>query len=616
MTSMNEITAELELQLKRLSVVHDEIGYTNEAKQEKTANILESVILFVQEKVKNGVLEKEQIIKEAETTQKAILSYKKLMGEFASNKAVLDPSKSLLDNLKELQQEKMKVEQKYNQLLSHVKELYLQLEEFKAAMGDFVDTSMLMSKEVDVSSLAVNALEEEIQRCEIEYVNRKESVEDGVQQINNLLMVLGAQPTSQDELIYSYYHETDPNNKMDLCNQLVSQDNLRYMGSRIEQLEGTKQQLEARKSEITQNLRHLWNRLRVDNKKCEEFLMENRGFTQRELEQYEKELSRLTILKQERIGDFILTARDELKGLWKQLYYSENQMKQFKAAYVDELTEAVLEEHENEISRLQLETEDSKYILERIEKHMKLKNEVEDFEAITSDPNRLFGKGQRDPGRLLREEKFRKRISRELPKVTKELEGSLLEYEALKGHPFLVYGKSYFDVLYEQGLALEENKIVNNSRNLSLQDPLPTGPPRTPKRGIETRQPMTSPRVVKSVKRIFNTPQPARVKPFHFTEVASNKIDISASILHQVREKNIKQRKQKVIKRGHIFDDDDDDEDDGDEEDENTAPLLMKRNPRKRAHVIGSQSESDDALDLGIFDDGPDLSDMSDIDDA
>lgn len=111
MTSMNEITAELEAQLKQLSIVFDEIGYTNETKQEKTANILESVILFVQEKVKNNVMEKEQIIKQAETTQKAILSFKKLMGEFASNKAVLDPSKSLLDNLKELQQEKIKVEQ-------------------------------------------------------------------------------------------------------------------------------------------------------------------------------------------------------------------------------------------------------------------------------------------------------------------------------------------------------------------------------------------------------------------------------------------------------------------------------------------------------------------------
>lgn len=38
-------------------------------------------------------------------------------------------------------------------------------------------------------------------------------------------------------------------------------------------------------------------------------------------------------------------------------------------------------------------------------------------QASMSDPNRLFGKGQRDPGRLLREEKFRRRIAREMPKV-------------------------------------------------------------------------------------------------------------------------------------------------------------------------------------------------------
>lgn len=170
------------------------------------------------------------------------------------------------------------------------------------------------------------------------------------------------------------------------------------------------------------------------------------------------------VLKQERVGDFIYTAREELQGLWNQLYYSETQKKQFQPAFTEELSDTILEAHENEISRLQLELEDSKYILERIEKHMKLKQEIEEFEATTKDPNRLFSnKGQRDPGRLLREEKFRKRISRELPKVRKELEGSLLEYEALKGHPFLVYGKNYYKVISE-----EENIDVDNNEKVKV----------------------------------------------------------------------------------------------------------------------------------------------------
>jgi hypothetical protein len=129
---MNELTAGLELQLKRLSIIHDEIGYTKEVQEEKTAILLESVILFVQEKVNNGVMEKEQIIKQAETTQKAILSFKKLMGEFASNKAVLDPSKSLLENLNELQQEKIKVEQVHKNtgpfFFKHVLKKYIEIQ--------------------------------------------------------------------------------------------------------------------------------------------------------------------------------------------------------------------------------------------------------------------------------------------------------------------------------------------------------------------------------------------------------------------------------------------------------------------------------------------------------
>lgn len=176
-------------------------------------------------------------------------------------------------------------------------------------------------------------------------------------------------------------------------------------------------------------------------------------------------MTKLNALKQERIGDFLQTAKEELASLWDKLYYTDKQRAQFQPdQHQDHVTDVVLEAYENEISRLQLELEDSRYILELIEKHMKLKKEVEEFEATTSDPNRLFGKGNRDPGRLLREERFRKRISRELPKVVKELEGALLEYEALKSRPFLVYGRPYFDVIYNDADQVSESTLVEKVR--------------------------------------------------------------------------------------------------------------------------------------------------------
>jgi protein regulator of cytokinesis 1 len=54
---------------------------------------------------------------------------------------------------------------------------------------------------------------------------------------------------------------------------------------------------------------------------------------------------------------------------------------------------------------------------------------------------------KRDPTRLLREEKMRKRIAKELPKVAVDLRKSLERWEDEYGRPFLVHGERYLDEL-------------------------------------------------------------------------------------------------------------------------------------------------------------------------
>ncbi|KAI8327298.1 microtubule associated protein-domain-containing protein [Choanephora cucurbitarum] len=618
--TLEQLHALLEQQLERLVVVQKEIGLTQEEQENQTSVVLSSAIQSVKHQVDKVYQSKQEMLSTIESVQGNILSFKKLMGEFASNTAVLHPQKSLVANLTDIMQERDQVQQRYDQRLSHVKDLYEQLNGFKIALGDFVNTSLMMSSEIDVSSLAVNALEEEIQRCQIEYANRKQSVEEGVNRIMSLCVLMGLEPQSElDKAIEQFYREQDPDHRMHLFHQLVTQDILSYITQRVDKLEEQKQQIEFRKEEIGHNLKRLWSRLHEDPQACETFLMTHRGLTCRELEKYEEELARMLKLKQERIGDFIQTAREELESLWNQLYYSDQQRAQFAPAQTDEWTDAVLEAHENEICRLQLEIEDSKYILELIEKHMRLKKEIEEFEATTSDPNRLFGKGQRDPGRLLREEKFRKRISRELPKVTKELEGALLEFEALKGYPFLVYGQPYFNVIYGDDLKEPESQ---DKPDPPVKKEEVTQPPRTPRRDatpLIKRKPLTSPRLTRSKPSIFNTPQPNRVRNLHLssTHAKERKYDSgSTTILHRIRETNI--RKQKTVKRSNLFDEDSDEEE---VEEENRAPIHQANRKHKHSkrfkHGLG-QSDSDDniGLDLGIFDDGPDLSDMSEAEDA
>ncbi|KAK4519234.1 translation elongation factor 2 [Mucor velutinosus] len=623
----------IQQEFKRLNTIQDEIGLQTEAKDASNANFFDAVTSFANEKVNQMEKQKQRIIDEVEAAQTSILSYKKLMGEFASDRAVLDPSKSLQANLDDLQKELAVVKEKYQERLVAVEEQYLQLKEFKQAMGDFVDTSMLKDTNVDVSSTAVETIDKEIARCEVEYMRRKEIVDDCVERICSMLNQLGLQAErDRDRIIELFLIENDPHEKMHLCNMLVSDDFMKYMAKRIKELDEQKQQVESRKEEMIASLKHLWNRLHIDQQECEVFLMANRGLTTKDLDKFEAELTKLNALKQERIGDFLQTAKEELVSLWDKLYYTDKQRAQFQPDQCqDHVTDVVLEAYENEISRLQLELEDSRYILELIEKHMRLKKEVEEFEATTSDPNRLFGKGNRDPGRLLREERFRKRISRELPKVVKELEGALLEYEALKSRPFLVYGKSYFNVIYNDADQESESTLVEKPKTPRREQNQTSLLPRTPRRPEQItsmlRKPMTSPRPTKTKRLIFNTPQFQRAKSFSLTTTtADTKIDTSTSILHKVRARNSRHREQKPIKRGHIFDDDDDEDEDEDDfypgagsQNENKAPHHIKPHTLKRRKqhnqtAVGSQPEGDIALDLGIFDDGPDLSDMSEID--
>ena len=86
-----------------------------------------------------------------------------------------------------------------------------------------------------------------------------------------------------------------------------------------------------------------------------------------------------------------------------------------------------------------------------VDKHRSLVKERDELAASSQDASRLMLRGQkgekRDPGKLLREEKMRKRIAKELPKVEADLRKVLEAWEDEYGRPFLVHGERYIDEL-------------------------------------------------------------------------------------------------------------------------------------------------------------------------
>jgi protein regulator of cytokinesis 1 len=84
---------------------------------------------------------------------------------------------------------------------------------------------------------------------------------------------------------------------------------------------------------------------------------------------------------------------------------------------LDEFTEELLTIHEDEVKRLKDERRVKAPLLASIKKYFDICGEEKELAASAADQSRLTGRGSRDPGRLLREEKMRKRVSKEKPRV-------------------------------------------------------------------------------------------------------------------------------------------------------------------------------------------------------
>jgi len=128
-----------------------------------------------------------------------------------------------------------------------------------------------------------------------------------------------------------------------------------------------------------------------------------------------------------------------------------------------------------------------KPILSLVEQRERILEEKREFESSSSDPNRLLSKAGRDPGRLLREEKFRKVISRDLPKLEMKLHKAILDWEEANQEDF-IYGEGrYLDQIEFQQ---EERKSKEAISEI------------TPVKYIKSEQPKSS-----SKKPISSTPK-------------------------------------------------------------------------------------------------------------
>lgn len=295
-----------------------------------------------------------------------------------------------------------------------------------------------------MSPAYVTALDEEFTRVYEEYFRRLSVVQSTSEEIIKLWAELGTPQAQTDSSIVKYYREAPE--------QLgLHESDLACLKSKRDKLLDEKKNRERKLKEIKTAVETLWDRFGVEEGDRKAFLAANRGCGLRIINEFEDELSRLNELKRQNLHLFVEDARCRLQELWDSLYFSEEEMLDFTPAFSDVCSDALLEAHEAEISRLEALKEQRAPTLHLIERHRNLIAEREALAASSQDASRLMARGnkgeKRDPGKLLREEKMRKRIAKELPKVEAELRKELEHWEDEYGRPFLVFGERYLDEL-------------------------------------------------------------------------------------------------------------------------------------------------------------------------
>ena len=277
-----------------------------------------------------------------------------------------------------------------------------------------------------------------------EYTRRIASVQGLAEDIVNLWAELGTPQAQTESSIVKHYREAPE--------QLgLHENDIQRLQARCDRLSEEKRSRERKLKELKSTVEDLWDRLGMEQTDRKRFLAGNRGCGLRAINEFEAELDRLNELKRENLHLFVEDARYKLQELWDGLYFSEEEMLEFAPAFSDVYSDALLSAHEAEISRLEALKEQRAPTLQLIDKHRSLIKDRDDLTAASQDASRLLGKNnkgeKRDPTRLLREEKMRKRIAKDLPKVELELKKILERWEDDYGRPFLVHGVRYLDEL-------------------------------------------------------------------------------------------------------------------------------------------------------------------------
>ncbi|KAM6942943.1 protein regulator of cytokinesis 1b isoform 1-T1 [Xenentodon cancila] len=226
----------------------------------------------------------------------------------------------------------------------------------------------------------------------------------------------------------------------------LSRDNITSLKLLLCQLEERKALNEATCECHRENIQQLWDRLQVPQEEREAFNEHMVSSRKRNLEALQAEVQRLEMLKMLNIRNVTEAIRSEISVFWEKCFLSTDQRQAFAPYFSEDFDEELLALHDAEIQRLKQHYEDHKELFEGIHRWEESWRLFLELEKKATDPTRFTNRG----GNLLKEEKQRSELHKNLPKLEKKLKAQIDVWESEQGHEFLVNGQIFLQYVEEQ----------------------------------------------------------------------------------------------------------------------------------------------------------------------
>ncbi|KAF9042768.1 hypothetical protein BDZ89DRAFT_1009085 [Hymenopellis radicata] len=520
---LNSLHSHLQTQTHLLPPLHVQLGLPVSALEDELATIQQNLMDSVEAQIESRRKQVEMWMEKCEAVEQSCILYSKVLGGHIKNTGrsvgELRKEKVLPHRFNLASDHQEKLRQLYHTKLEQLTTLSNRLHAMIRVLGNDFFTPDLLDDDLDTSVLRdvtperFLRMEKELVRGKAEVSKRLQELRTAFVQIDWLYTELGKTPPSLDDLPSSIFSPpsfssssmsgsrmdpfvtstptpTSRNQSLiihceqvdyrrifanfvakveeaeDERNLLVGLEHvdptpglLKWAADVQASLEDDKRKRETHIQAMYDELEGLWTRLGVQEVHMDEFVDAHPGLTDEAVQEYELELERMLELKRDRMSVFVENARQEIVELWDELMVSEEERQDFAPFADDTHTEELLKIHEDEIKKLKEEKRMKAPLLAAIKKYFEISEEEEALAAAASDQSRLTGRGARDPGRLLREERMRKRVTKVKPRLEQELLASLPVWEQEANRPFLVYGESMLQGLIATlSAADQENK--------------------------------------------------------------------------------------------------------------------------------------------------------------